>query len=66
MIIIKASHIVETRVKSQCNSVGSKKPLVRTNQVDETVKIIILIIISIIIIRIILKIIDITATVAIL
>merc|ERR1712212_612013 len=26
-----------SRVKSQCNSVGSKKPLVRTNQVDETV-----------------------------
>jgi len=25
------------KVKSQCNSVGSKKPLVRTNQVDETV-----------------------------
>merc|ERR1712203_890003 len=25
------------KVESQCNSVGSKKPLVRTNQVDETV-----------------------------
>merc|ERR1711971_1050453 len=25
------------KVKSQCNSVGSKKPLVRTSQVDETV-----------------------------
>jgi len=33
------------KVESQCNSVGSKKPLVRTNQVDEAVKIIIIFII---------------------
>ena len=37
-------------MKSQCNSVGSKKPLVRTNQVDETVKIIIIVVFIIIII----------------
>ena len=40
-------------MESQCNSVGSKKPLVRTNQVDETVKIIIIIVVFIIIIIII-------------
>ena len=37
---VSTHHVFDQRVESQCNSVGSKKPLVRTSQVDERVIII--------------------------
>ena len=37
---VSTHHVFARRVQSQCNSVGSKKPLVRTSQVDDRVIII--------------------------